>query len=247
MTSSHDELLHGSKSPAIAVHDLRVQRGGKPVLPGVSLTIPRGRVTGLLGPSGSGKTTLLRAIVGAQIVAGGEVTVLGEPAGSPSLRRRVAYVTQEPSVYGDLTVQENLRYFARILGAPKSRIQEVIDLVGLSAQTSQVAGTLSGGEFSRTSLAVALLGDPELLVLDEPTVDVDPILRRELWRTFYELAGRGATLLISSHVMDEAGRCQELVMMRSGQIIAAGTPGTLLQQTHTENLEAAFISLAEAS
>lgn len=247
MTSLPDELWHESDGPAIVVRDLRVERGGKVVLPCVSLAVPRGSVTGLLGPSGSGKTTLLRAIVGVQVVAGGELTVLGQAAGSPALRRRVAYVTQEPSVYSDLTVEENLRYFARILGAPRSRIEAVIGIVGLTAQTSQVTGTLSGGEFSRVSLAVALLGDPEVLILDEPTVDVDPILRRELWRTFYELAGRGATLLISSHVMDEAGRCQDLVLMRSGRIIASARPDELLEQTHTDNLEEAFITLAEAS
>jgi ABC-2 type transport system ATP-binding protein len=233
------------RTVAVEVQDLRVRRGGRLILPGVSLTIPAGRVTGLLGPSGSGKTTLLRAIVGVQIVESGEVTVLGAPAGTPGLRRRVAYVTQAPSVYSDLTVEENLRYFARILAAPRQRIDEVIALVGLRGQTRQVVGTLSGGEFSRASLAVALLGKPELLVLDEPTVDVDPILRREIWRTFYELAAAGASLLVSSHVMDEAGRCQDLIMMRSGQIIATGTPAELLQRTHTNELEEAFVALAE--
>src|SRR5262249_8900279 len=154
----------------------------------------------------------------------------GQPAGTPALRCRVAYVTQAPSVYGDLTVEENLRYFARILRAPRQRIEEVIRLVGLTGQTRQGAGTLSGGEFSRASLAVALLGKPELLVLDEPTVDVDPILRRELWQTFYELADQGATLLVSSHVMDEAARCHQLVLMRQGEIIATGTPDELLER-----------------
>lgn len=229
------------------VRDLRVRRGGRLILPGVSLTVPRGRVTGLLGPSGSGKTTLLRAIVGVQIIEGGSIKVLGQPAGSAELRRRVAYVTQAPSVYGDLTVAENLRYFARILDAPRTRIDEVIKLVGLTAQTDQVARTLSGGEFSRASLAVALLGEPDVLVLDEPTVDVDPILRRELWGTFYRLADAGASMLVSSHVMDEAGRCHELVLMRSGQIIATGSPAQLLQRTHTDELEDAFVTLAQAA
>jgi ABC-2 type transport system ATP-binding protein len=189
---------------------------------------------------------LLRAIVGVQIIESGQVTVLGQPAGTPALRRRVAYVTQAPSVYADLTVEENLRYFARVLGVARERIEEVIALVGLSGQTRQVAGTLSGGEFSRASLAVALLGKPELLVLDEPTVDVDPILRREIWRTFYDLADAGASLLVSSHVMDEAGRCQDLVLMRSGQIIATGSPAELLERTHSSELEDAFVALAEA-
>ena len=247
VTSSADELSREGGGAAIEIDDLHVRRGGKLILPGISLRVPPGRVTGLLGPSGSGKTTLMRAIVGVQIVQSGRVTVLGQPAGTPPLRRRVAYVTQAPSVYADLTVEENLRYFARILGAPRQRIEEVIRLVGLTGQTKQVTRTLSGGEFSRASLAVALLGKPELLVLDEPTVDVDPILRRELWQTFYELAEDGASLLVSSHVMDEAGRCHELVLMRSGRIIATGSPKELLERTHTDELEDAFVALAEAS
>jgi ABC-2 type transport system ATP-binding protein len=247
MTSSSDELSHTEPSAAIEVRELRVRRGGKVVLPGISLGVARGRVTGLLGPSGSGKTTLLRAIVGVQIVESGRVMVLGEPAGTAGLRRRVAYVTQAPSIYADLTVEENLRYFARILGAEQRRIEEVVRLVGLADQTRQIARTLSGGEFSRASLAVALLGKPELLVLDEPTVDVDPILRRDLWQRFYDLADAGATLLVSSHVMDEAARCHELVLMRRGEIIATGTPDELLHRTNTEELEEAFVALAEAA
>lgn len=229
------------------IRDLRVRRGGKLILPGVSLHVPRGRVTGLLGPSGSGKTTLLRSIVGVQIVESGSVSVLGLPAGMPTLRHRVAYVTQAPSVYADLTVEENMRYFARLLNASRARIEEVIGVVGLRGQTRQVARTLSGGEFSRASLAVALLGSPDVLILDEPTVDVDPILRREIWRTFYELADAGATLLVSSHVMDEAGRCHELVLMRAGQIIATGSPAQLLERTQSDQLEDAFIAIAEAA
>ncbi|HEX2434232.1 MAG TPA: ABC transporter ATP-binding protein [Gaiellaceae bacterium] len=247
MNSSSEEFTRSPSGPAIEIRDLHVRRGGKVILPGIWLRVPPGRVTGLLGPSGSGKTTLMRAIVGVQIVERGQVTVLGQPAGTPALRRRVAYVTQAPSVYADLTVEENLHYFARILRAPRQRIEEVIRLVGLTGQTRQVAHTLSGGEISRASLAVALLGKPELLVLDEPTVDVDPILRRELWQTFYGLAEDGASLLVSSHVMDEAARCHELVLMRSGQIIAAGSPDELLERSHSDQLEDAFVALAEAA
>jgi ABC-2 type transport system ATP-binding protein len=245
MNSAPTELLQHPAEIAIEIRDLHVRRGGKLVLPGVSLQVPHGRVTGLLGPSGSGKTTLMRAIVGVQIVERGTLTVLGQPAGTPALRRRVAYVTQAPSVYTDLTVEENLRYFARLLRAPRQRIEEVIRLVGLSGQTKQVTRTLSGGEFSRASLAVALLGEPELLVLDEPTVDVDPILRRELWQTFYTLAEDGASLLVSSHVMDEAARCHQLVLMRSGRIIATGSPAELLERTQSDELEDAFVALAQ--
>ena len=232
--------------PAIAVHALRVRRGGNLVLPGIDLTIARGRVTGLLGPSGSGKTTLMRCIVGVQIVDSGTVAVLGEPAGSPSLRRRVGYVTQAPSVYDDLTVRENLRYFVDVLGAPRSGVDAAIRTVDLSAHEDQVVRTLSGGERSRVSLATALLGRPELLVLDEPTVGLDPVLRRDLWATFHRLADDGITLLVSSHVMDEAKRCEDLVLMREGRIVATETPDELRARTGKLDLEDAFLALAEA-
>jgi ABC-2 type transport system ATP-binding protein len=232
---------------AVSVRDLDVYRGGKRVLPAISVEVRRGVVTGLLGPSGSGKTTLMRAIVGVQIVRGGQVTVLGQPAGTPALRRSVAYVTQAPSVYGDLTVRENLHYFARVLRASAERIDETIERVGLPGQAKQVVRTLSGGERSRASLAIALLADPELLVLDEPTVGLDPVLRTELWRQFHELAEEGRTVLVSTHVMDEAERCDELILMREGRIVATGPPRALLEQTETETLERAFLALAAAA
>jgi len=189
----------------------------------------------------------MRAIVGVQVVDAGEVTVLGRPAGAPELRRRVAYMTQAPSVYSDLTVRENLRYFAQIVRVPQRRIDETVAQVDLADQLDQVAGSLSGGELSRASLAAALLGEPELIVLDEPTVGLDPLLRRDLWRTFDALADGGSTLLVSTHVMDEASRCDVLVIMRQGRIMAAAPPADLLKRTGTETLEAAFIALAEAS
>jgi ABC-2 type transport system ATP-binding protein len=203
-------------------------------------------VTGLLGPSGSGKTTLMRSIVGVQVVEGGDVTVLGAPAGSPANRRRVGYVTQDPSVYGDLTVRENLRYFARIVDVGSDRVDEAIATVGLEAHEDQVVRTLSGGERSRVSLASALLGRPEVLILDEPTVGLDPVLRRDLWTTFHVLAEGGTTLLVSSHVMDEADRCDELLLMRGGRIVATGTPDELRRKTDSTDLEQAFLALAEA-
>jgi ABC-2 type transport system ATP-binding protein len=234
-------------STAISIRELRVARGGRPILPGVSLDIARGTVTGLLGPSGSGKTTLLRSIVGVQIVESGKVDVLGLPAGTPELRRRLAYVTQEPSVYDDLTVRENLRYFARVVGAPPDRIDEVLEIVGLTEHENQIIRTLSGGERSRESLAAALLGEPVLLILDEPTVGLDPLLRRSLWRTFHELAAGGVTILVSTHVMDEAERSDDLVLMREGRIVATGSPDELRARTGTDDLEEAFIALSEAS
>jgi ABC-2 type transport system ATP-binding protein len=232
---------------AVSVEDLHVRRGDRLVIPGISLALRGGAVTGLLGPSGSGKSTLIRSIVGVQIVESGQISVLGRPAGSPELRRRIGYVTQAPSVYGDLTVRENLAYFARVLGAADEGVDEAVRTVGLEEHAGQVVRTLSGGERSRVSLASALLGDPDVLVLDEPTVGLDPVLRRDLWETFHRLAARGATLLVSSHVMDEAERCDELLLMREGRIVATGAPSELLARTSTDDLEEAFLALAEAA
>lgn len=237
----------GQAQAAIEVSDLEVYRRGRRVLPSISLTVRRGATTGLVGPSGSGKTTLMRAIVGVQVVRSGHVMVLGKLAGTPGLRRRVAYVTQAPSIYGDLTIRENLRYFGRILDVPCDRIDATITEVGLANRESQVVRTLSGGERSRASLAVALLADPEVLVLDEPTVGLDPVLRRDLWRTFHSLAEKGAAVLVSTHVMDEADRCEELILMRDGHIVAAGSPLALRRQTGAEDLESAFLALAEGA
>jgi ABC-2 type transport system ATP-binding protein len=231
---------------AIEVRALRVRRGGKLVLPGIDVDVRAGSVTGLLGPSGSGKTTLMRAIVGVQIVESGSVRVLGDDAGSPPLRRRVGYVTQAPSVYADLSVRENLRYFARVVDARRGRVDEAIETVGLAEQADQIVRTGSGGERSRVSLAAALLAEPELLVLDEPTVGLDPVLRRDLWRTFHRLAEAGTTLLVSSHVMDEADRCDDLLLLREGRVVAAGTPAAIRERTGSDDLEQAFLQLAGA-
>ena len=231
---------------AVVVRGLVVDRGGARVLHGVDIDIPRGSVVGLLGPSGCGKSTMMRAIVGVQIVAGGTIMVLGEPAGSPALRRRVGYVTQAPSVYGDLTVRENLRYFAHVLGVPE-RVERVLAAVGLGDHADRIAGRLSGGQLARASLATALLGDPELLVLDEPTVGLDPVLRADLWGRFRALAETGVALLVSSHVMDEAERCDRLLLMRDGRILAADTPAALLERTGARDVEGAFLHLIGTS
>jgi ABC-2 type transport system ATP-binding protein len=232
---------------AVTVRELRVIRGGRLVLPGISLEVRAGAVTGLLGPSGSGKTTLMRSLVGVQIVDGGEVSVLGRPAGSPENRRQVGYVTQAPSVYVDLTVRENLVYFARVLGVADDRVEEAATSVDLADRLDQIVRTLSGGERSRVSLATALVGHPDVLVLDEPTVGLDPVLRRDLWRMFHALADAGSTLLVSSHVMDEADRCDDLVLMRAGEIVATGSPAALRERTGAADLEQAFLILAEAA
>jgi ABC-2 type transport system ATP-binding protein len=228
-------------SYAVETDGLRVVRGGREVVHELTFSVPRGSVVGLLGPSGCGKTTVMRAVVGVQIIAGGTVTVLGHPAGDRALRRRVGYATQNPAVYADLSVQENLRYFASVLGARRGDAERVIDEVGLADARDQAASSLSGGQLHRASLAIALLGEPELLVLDEPTVGLDPVLRGELWELFNELAGRGVTLLISSHVMDEAARCERLLLMREGRLLADDTPDALRAATGTQDLEEAFL------
>ena len=205
---------------SIDVEELRVRRGGTLVLDGLSVAIESGRVSGLLGPNGAGKTTLIRCIVGVQIVEAGRVSVLGEPAGSAALRARIGYLTQAPAVYLDLTVGENLAFFARILDAPRDEIDVIVRTVGLQGLERRLVGRLSGGQRARVSLATALLGDPEVIILDEPTVGLDPLLRHELWETFHELAADGRTVVISSHVMDEASRCDQLLLLREGQLVA---------------------------
>lgn len=231
---------------AVTVEDVVVERGGREVLHHLSARIPAGSVTGLLGPSGSGKTTLLRAVVGVQVVRSGRITVLDEAAGSSALRYRVGYVTQSPSVYPDLTVAENVRYFASLYGRGRPEADEVVDGVGLGQQAGQLVGTLSGGQHSRASLACALVGRPELLVLDEPTVGQDPVLRDELWSRFRALADDGTTIVVSSHVMDEANRCDRLLLVRAGHVVADDTPSAVKAAAGTDDLDRAFLQLVRA-
>jgi ABC-2 type transport system ATP-binding protein len=228
---------------AITVSDLVVVRGDRTVLHGLSFTVPPGQVTGLLGPSGSGKTTLMRAVVGVQRVRSGSVTVLGAPAGSADLRSRVGYVTQSPSVYPDLTVRENTRYFAALYGCGAREADAALADVGLTEAAGQLVRDLSGGQMGRVSLACALVGAPEVLVLDEPTVGLDPVLRVELWDRFHALARAGTTLVVSSHVMDEAARCDRLLLLREGQVLSDSTPAELRGEAGTADLEEAFLRL----
>lgn len=232
-------------SSAALVHGLRVVRGGHEVLRSLSFAIATGTVTGLLGPSGSGKSTLLRCLVGVQRIADGSVHVLGHPAGSALLRPRVGYVTQSPSVYDDLSVAENLRYFAALLRVGGARVQQVLEEVDLEAQRDQLVGRMSGGQRARVGLATALLGAPDLLILDEPTVGLDPVLREQLWALFARLASGGTTLLVSSHVMDEADRCDRLVLLRDGRVVAVGTPAQLRARTGAASVEEAFLRLVD--
>jgi ABC-2 type transport system ATP-binding protein len=231
---------------AIRIDRLRIIRSRAVVVDDLSCSVSRGSVTGLLGPSGSGKTTLIRAIAGVQRIAGGEIEVLGEPAGTKGLRSRVGYMTQASSVYDDLTVRENLRFFARILDAPRDAVERVIDAVSLRAERDRVVSHLSGGQRTRVSLAAALIGRPDVLLLDEPTVGLDPVLRRDLRHLFHEVAAKdGATLLVSSHVMDEADRCDALLLLRAGRLLARGTPDELRARTGADDLEEAFLHLVE--
>ncbi|RSM52636.1 multidrug ABC transporter ATP-binding protein [Actinoplanes sp. ATCC 53533] len=234
-------------SSAIEVDSLVVERGRRRVLHGISCAVAAGSVTGLLGPSGSGKTTLIRAIVGVQVVKSGTVTVLGEAAGAPALRRTVGYVTQAPSVYADLSVRENARYFASLYGLSAADADRAIADVGLAGAAGQLVGNLSGGQRSRASLGCAMIGAPRLLVLDEPTVGQDPVLRADLWAKFHALAAAGTTLLVSSHVMDEAGRCDRLLLIREGRLIGDDSPAAIRAAAGTEDLEEAFLRLIRDS
>ncbi|MFK0100864.1 ABC transporter ATP-binding protein [Streptomyces sp. NPDC091040] len=247
--------MMNSSGVAVEARGLTVQRGSRTVLKGLDFTVEPGRITGLLGPSGCGKSTLMRAVVGTQAKVTGTLQVLGSPAGHPSLRPRVGYVTQAPSVYTDLTVRQNLDYFAAILqpgrahrDARHEAVTRALTEVDLTSHEDALAGNLSGGQRTRVSLAVALLGTPDLLVLDEPTVGLDPVLRRDLWRLFHALAAeRSTALLISSHVMDEAERCHRLLLMREGEILADDTPDALRTAAGTDTVEAAFLHLVDAA
>jgi ABC-2 type transport system ATP-binding protein len=240
-------MLGVETTAAVRASGLRVRRGGREVLHSLDFSIPTGSLTALIGPSGCGKSTLLRAIVGVQVITAGSIEVLGAAAGSPGLRRRLGYATQAPAVYADLSVGANLRYFAAVLGAGREDARRVIGEVGLENARDHVVGRLSGGQLMRVSLAVALLGTPELLVLDEPTVGLDPVLREELWSLFNDTCARGVTMIISSHVMEEASRCQRLLLMRDGRILSDDTPEGLRHQTGAADLDQAFLRLVQES
>lgn len=232
---------------AVVADRLDVVRGHTEVLRQISVEVAGHGVTGLLGPSGSGKTTFLRCILGVQRITRGQVTVLGQPAGSRVLRSQIGYASQAASVYDDLTVTENLRYFAAMLRLPESEVERVIQAVDLGHYASRLTGRMSGGQRSRVSLAVSMLGKPKLLILDEPTVGLDPALREELWDLFHRLAADGTTVLVSSHVMDEAERCDSLLLLRDGQVLAQDTPAALKAQTGADSMDGAFLKLVRAA
>jgi ABC-2 type transport system ATP-binding protein len=240
-------MMKNATTSAVAAHGLSVRRGGRTVLRELDFVLRAGEVTGLLGPSGCGKSTLMRVLAGVQARVTGDVEVLGEPAGSAGLRHRIGYQTQAASVYDDLSVSENLRFFARVLGLPAAEVDRVLEAVDLAGQADQVVASLSGGQRGRASLGVALLGSPDLLILDEPTVGLDPVLREELWGLFHALADEGAAVLVSSHVMDEAERCDRLLLMRDGVLLADGTPDDIKQKAGADDVEHAFLALVRGA
>lgn len=234
--------------PAVKIKNLSIVLGGQiKALKHINLELPPGKITGFIGPSGAGKTTLIKCIVGRLEVSKGSVDIFGLPAGSPNLRSSVSYMTQELSVYTDLTVSENLGYFARMVGLSRTEtaktIKDLLQVIDMPDKANTLVSNLSGGQKQRVSLAIALIGAPKLMVLDEPTTGLDPALRENLWRLFYKIAAGGTTLIISSHSMDEAGRCEDLVLIREGEIIAHDEPKELLRKTDTGSVEQAFLKL----
>lgn len=247
MSSSSGELLDHGAEAVVDIDHLRAVRGKQTAVHDLSVRIARGTITGLLGPSGCGKTTLMRSIVGTQVITGGTVTVLGHPAGSATLRQRIGYMPQDATTYYDLRVVDNVRYFAALYGMPVAAADSAIEAVGLGEHRTAYAANLSGGQRTRVSLACALVCEPDLLVLDEPTVGLDPVLRADLWEQFQALANAGTTLLVSSHVMDEADHCGDLLLMRDGHLVAHTTPARLREDTGCRSLEEAFLSIIRRS
>lgn len=217
---------------------LNITRGKTHILHDLTFDLQEGAITGIIGPSGSGKTTLLRAIVGVQKYLG-TLDVLGNPAGDNANRGRIGYMTQSASVYEGLTVRQNIEYFSQLTGAT-DEVDGIVDFLGLTAQRDQKVSTLSGGQRNRVSLGAALVGKPALLVLDEPTVGLDPLTRESIWE---HLRSLGTSILVSSHVMDEAARCDDIVLLRDGRILAHSSPAELLKVAAATNLDEAFLTL----
>lgn len=233
---------------AVKIQNLSVVLSGKfEALKAIDVLLAEGRITGFIGPSGAGKTTLIRSIVGRQRLTSGSIAVFGLPAGSPQLREQLSYMTQESSVYTDLSARENLSYFATMFGikraALKPLVADILKTVDMTKQADQLASQLSSGQKQRLSLAAALIGFPKLMVLDEPTVGLDPVLRERLWKLFRQLADGGTTMIISSHVMEEAERCDDLLLLRDGRVLAQGSPQALCDQTGTKSVEQSFLKL----
>ncbi len=236
---------HPAAEPVIVATGLTKRFGAIVAVDGAEVTVRRGRIVGLLGPNGSGKTTLIRLLLGLVRADAGRVTVLGRQVPDRSLLAEIGYMPQSDGIYHELTVWENIRFFGDLYGGlGPDRAHEVLELVELEDRRRSLVADLSGGMRRRLSLACALVHRPRLLVLDEPTVGVNPALRATFWHHFRELAVGGTTILVSSHVMDEADRCDELVFMRAGKVIARGTGAELRAAAGTADLEAAFLRFA---
>lgn len=223
----------------------------KQVLNDVTFDVPRGQIVCLLGPSGCGKTTMVDLIIGNTIPTAGTVTVLGEQAPYPTARKTVGYMPQDDALYSDITAEENLRFFGTMAGLSKAQLksamEELLLFAKLEDHRKKLVARFSGGMKRRLSLAIALLHKPELLVLDEPTVGLDPAHRRTIWDRFDQLAAEGTSILVTTHIMDEASRCHRIIMLQEGRIIAQGSPTDILTQTGTPDLESAFLALTGAS
>ena len=227
---------------AIEATDVRKRFGDVAALDGIDLSVPAGMVYALLGPNGAGKTTLIRAIVGLVRTDGGELRVLGSPMPDRRVLADIGYMTQAAALYMDLSAEENVRFFARVQG--RGDVEWAMRFVDLWDRRSSVTATLSGGMRTRLSLACTLVHRPSLLLLDEPTVGVDPQLRATMWDGLREMAADGTTILVSSHVMDEAARADRLALIRNGRILADGTVADLLARAGVDDLEAAFLALS---
>ena len=232
-----------SEAYAVDVDKVVKTFGTLRALDGITLRVRQGEIYGLLGPNGSGKTTLIRAIVGLVAPDSGTVTVLGHRMPDLNILGSIGYMTQAAALYPDISVEENLRFFAAISGAD-SNVDEVLKVVELDQRRNSVVATLSGGMRQRCSLACALVHRPRLLLLDEPTVGVDPQLRVQFWEHFRQMAAAGTTIVVSSHVMDEAERCQRLGLIRFGKLLGEGTPNEVRAAAGTSNLEEAFLKLS---
>lgn len=239
----------GQGTALVRVESASKNFGRKRVLEGVSLEVGRGQVVGLIGPSGCGKTTLVNLVVGSAIPSSGHVFLGGEEAPYPTMRPRLGYMPQDAALYEGVTARENLAFFGALQGLARTQVRnrerELLPLLGLEDARDQLVGSFSGGMKRRLSLAVALVARPEVLVMDEPTVGLDPVRRIGLWDLFRDLADDGAALLVTTHVMDEAARCDVVALMREGALVRTGTPQEILESTSAGSLEEAFVALVE--